>query len=253
MAGRGYRELAEELRCRIDAGEFSGDRKLPSIEQLMDEYGAARQTIRSAIGVLADEGTVVPVRKVGTLIRNRTPVQVPLSRYGQVIAPGNTKGPWETATAAQGLDGNMQFVSVERVHADQQTAALLNLANGDELVHRVRQALIHPDDVVQIQQAWYPLAIAEAAGLDRNDKVIGGVYGALTAAGHRPETASETVGARAPTAAEASQLRIGGRVVVLTLERVTHDAGGQPLEVLRAIAPADRLKLSYDNLPLGGP
>ncbi|MGW6617828.1 GntR family transcriptional regulator [Streptomyces erythrochromogenes] len=250
MAGRGYRELAEELRRRIDAEEFTG--KLPSIEQLMDEYGAARQTIRSAIGVLADDGLVVPVRKAGTLIRNRTPVHVPLSRYGQVIVPGGTKGPWETATAAQGLDGNMQFVSVERVHADPQTAALLDLAEGDELVYRVRQALIRPDDVVQLQQAWYPAAIAEAAGLDRNDKVTGGVYGALTAAGHRPATASETVGARAPTETEASQLRIGGRVYVLTLERVTRDASGQPLEVLRAIAPADRLRLSYDNLPLEG-
>ncbi|MEU8466227.1 GntR family transcriptional regulator [Streptomyces sp. NPDC029003] len=250
MAGRGYREFAEDLRRRIDAGEFVNDNKLPPIDQLMEEYGAAKQTIRSAIGVLADEGLVVPVRRAGTLIRHRTPVRVPLSRYGQVLAPGGAKGPWETATAAQGLDGDMRFVSVERVQADAQTAALLDLAEGDDLVYRVRQALIRPDDVVQIQQAWYPAAIAEASGLDRDGKLTGGVYGALTAAGHRPNTASETVGARTPTESEASQLRIGGRVFVLTLERVTRDAAGQPLEVLRAIAPADRLQFSYDNLPL---
>ncbi|MGW6412736.1 GntR family transcriptional regulator [Streptomyces vinaceus] len=248
MAGRGYRALAEELRRRIGAGEFEDDRKFPSVEQLMDEYEAARQTIRGAIGVLSDEGAVVPVRKTGVPLRDRTAVTVPLGRYGQVVASGNAKGPWEIATAAQGLEGTMRFVSVGRVDADQPTAALLALAEGDALIYRVQQALICPDDIVQIQHAWYPVAIAEAAGLDRDDGVIGNMYGALTAAGHRPAASSGTVSSRAPTAAEARQF--GRHVAVLALERVTHDASGQPLEVLRAVAPADRLELSYHNLPL---
>ncbi|MGW6865880.1 GntR family transcriptional regulator [Streptomyces sp. NPDC054901] len=243
-------DLSADLRRRIHAGEFSVGGKLPTNAELMAAHGVSKATVTKAIAALADEGLVFSSKRAGTVVRSQTPVQIPLSRYGQVLAPGGTRGPWETATAAQGLDGHMELVSVEQVEADTETAALLNLSEGDALVYRVRHALIRPADVVQLQHAWYPATLAEQAGLDSTGKITGGVYGALTAAGHRPATASETVSARMPTEAEAAQLRIGGRVAVLALTRLTRDATGQPLEVLRAIAPADRLQLSYDDLPL---
>ncbi|MCB5181888.1 GntR family transcriptional regulator [Streptomyces antimicrobicus] len=250
MAGLGYRELAEELRRRIDAGEFASSGKLPPIDELMEQYSSARQTVRSAVAVLSDEGIVVPVRKAGTLIRNRSKIKIPLSRYGQVLTPGGARGPWEAATATQGLDGDMRLVAVERVEAPADLATLLRLREGESLVYRLRHALIRPDDVVQLQHAWYPAAVAEAAGLDSDGKITGGVYGALVAAGHQPTVADETVTARMPTDKEAADLRIGGKVWVLALQRLTLDASGRPLEVLRAVAPADRLSLVYDGLPI---
>ncbi|MEV6682235.1 GntR family transcriptional regulator [Streptomyces erythrochromogenes] len=243
-------DLSAELRQRIREGEFAVGSKLPTNAELMAAHGVSKGTVTKAISALADEGLVYSSKRAGTVVRARTAVQIPLSRYGQTLAPGGALGPWETATAAQGLDGYMQLIAVERVQADADSAALLNLPEGDELVYRVRQALIRPSDVVQIQHAWYPAALAEEAGLDSTGKITGGVYGALTAVGRRPATATETVSARMPTEAESAQLRIGGRVAVLTLNRVTFDAAGHPLEVLRAVAPADRLQLSYDNLPL---
>jgi GntR family transcriptional regulator len=246
----GYRELADELRRRINAGEFPVGGTLPKITDLMQEYGLAKQTVRDAVGVLMDEGLVVTVRKAGTMVRYRTPVRIPLSRYRRILAPGGTKGPWEAATADQGLDGFMELIRVERVQADPVLAELLERESGDELVHRLRHAIIRPDDVVQLQHAWYPAALAETAGIATTDKVEGGIYGALAAAGHRPATASETVSARMPTETEASALKIGGKVAVLTVERVTKDEARRPLEVLRAVAPSDRLRLTYDDLPL---
>ncbi|MER5871947.1 GntR family transcriptional regulator [Streptomyces sp. NPDC002044] len=243
-------DLSAELRQRIYAGELAVGAKLPTNAELMATHGVSKATVTKAIAALADEGLVYSSKRAGTVVRTRVAVQIPLSRYGAVLAPGGALGPWETATAAQGLDGDMQLVSVERVQADADTAALLNLSNGDELVYRVRRALIRPADIVQLQHAWYPAALAESAGLDSTGKVVGGVYGALTAAGRRPAKATETVGVRMPTESEAAQLRIGGRVAVLTLTRLTLDASEQPLEVLRAVAPADRIQLSYDNLPL---
>ncbi|MFI8258881.1 GntR family transcriptional regulator [Streptomyces filamentosus] len=248
---QGYRELAAELRRRIDSGEFEVGSTLPRILDLMEEYGLAKQTVRDAVGLLSDEGLVVTSKRAGTIVRNRTPVAIPLARYAQVLTPGGTRGPWETATAAQGLDGHMRLINVERVPAEADVAALLELQPGDGLVYRLRHAIIRPDDVVQVQHAWYPQALAEAAGIATTDKIVGGVYGALVAAGHAPATASETVAARPPTEQEAADLRIGGRIAVITVERVTRDQDGRPIEVLRAIAPADRLQFVYDDLPLG--
>ncbi|MFB7225495.1 GntR family transcriptional regulator [Streptomyces sp. NPDC056227] len=246
----GYRELADDLRRRINEGEFAVGETLPRIVDLIDEYGLAKQTVRDAIGVLSDEGLVVTSKKAGTFVRCRTQVHIPLSRYRNVLAPGGTRGPWESATADQGLDGYMRLVKVDRVAADDSLAGLLELQPGDGLVYRLRHAIIRPDDVVQFQQAWYPQALAEEAGINTTEKIVGGVYGALIAAGYRPATASETVSARPPTLTEANALRIGGRVNVIALERVTKDREGRPLEVLRAVGPADRLQYTYDDLPL---
>ncbi|MFJ9551842.1 GntR family transcriptional regulator [Streptomyces erythrochromogenes] len=243
-------DLSAELRRRIAAGEYAVGVKLPTNAQLMAEHGVSKATVTKAIASLADDGLVFSSKRAGTVVRSTSSIALPLSRYGKALTPGSPAGPWESTTAAVGLDGHMQFISVERVHADATLAGLLGLTEGDELVYRVRQAVILPSDIVQLQHAWYPGPIAEAAGLDRDGKVNGGIYGALTEAGHKPASASETVGARLPTEDEAAQLRIGGRVWVLTLERLTRDAQGRALEVLRAVAPADRLQFTYDDLPL---
>ncbi|MFE7412911.1 GntR family transcriptional regulator [Streptomyces laurentii] len=246
----GYRELAAELRRRIDSGEFEVGATLPRILDLMEEYKLSKQTVRDAVGVLADEGLVVTSKRAGTIVRNRTPIAIPLSRYNQTMAPGGSRGPWETATAAQGLDGFMQLIRVDRVPADADVAELLELRPGDGLVYRLRHAIIRPDDVVQIQHAWYPKDLAEGAGIATTSKITGGVYGAFLAAGHELATASETISARPPTEQEAAELRIGGRVSVIALERVTKNRDGRPIEVLRAVAPADRVRFIYDDLPL---
>jgi GntR family transcriptional regulator len=38
----------------------------------------------------------------------------------------------------------------------------------------------------------------------------------------------------------------------MTIERISKDSAGRPLEFLRVVAAADRLELSYDALPLPG-
>jgi GntR family transcriptional regulator len=246
----GYRDLAAELRRRINEGEIAVGETLPRIMDLMAEYGLAKATVREAVGVLVDEGLVVTSKRAGTIVRNRTPVTVPLTRYRQALAPGGTRGPWETATAAQGLDGEMRLIGVDLNMVDADVAQLLELRPDDELVYRLRHAIIRPDDVVQLQHAWYPKPLAEAAGLATTEKIVGGVYAALVAAGHRPTSASETLESRPPTQEEAAELQIGGRVYVVAVERVTRDPDGRPIEVLRAVAAADRMKFIYDDLPL---
>ncbi|SFC23097.1 GntR family transcriptional regulator [Streptomyces aidingensis] len=248
---RGYRELADELEQRINAGEFRQGGTLPRISELEERYGLARQTVRDAIAVLADKGLVYTRRKAGTIVRHRTPVLIPLSRYGRVLSPGGTKGPWETATAAQGLDGSVELVDVRHETAEGAPSGVRDLGSED-VVRRTRHALIRPDDVVQIQHAWYARDLAESAGLAGRRKIDGGVYAALSAAGHVPATASETVSARMPTEQEAGRLGVGGKIPVLCIERLTKDSAGRPLEFLRVVTPADRVRLVYGNLPLAG-
>lgn len=243
----GYRELADDLRKLIENGTYSAGAQLPTIPELMEQYGVSRQTVRTAISKLAAEGLVSPLRRHGTIVRDRSPVRIPLSRYQGALTPGSTKGPFERATA--GRDGRMVFMGVTRESADESIAALLEVPTGSDVVCRARHAVIG-EEVVQIQHAWYPADIADRFDLDTSEKIEGGVYARLTAANSPPRAADETIRARMPREDEALLLGAGTGVPVLVVERVTRDGEGRVLEALRVIAPADRVELVYDNLPL---
>jgi GntR family transcriptional regulator len=45
-------------------------------------------------------------------------------------------------------------------------------------------------------------------------------------------------------------MRLGPGVPVVTVERVTRDQDGLPVELLRVVAAGDRTELVYDDLPL---
>ncbi|MGW1769417.1 UTRA domain-containing protein [Streptomyces sp. NPDC002073] len=213
--------------------------------------GESKPSVERAYRELVERGLVVRKPRVGTVVRNRVRVRVPLSRYSAALRPDGEKGPWETAAAGVGVGGSVVALAVERIAAPGDIAALLGLAAGALVVRRGRQALAD-EDVVQMQEAFYPVDVAQACGLDRPGKVVGGVLAAMAAGGLGPERTDEKVTARMATPAEASELGTGERVPVLCVERVVRGRGGRVLEVLRVVGAADRIELHYDELPLAG-
>ena len=60
------RQVAGELRRRIQSGEIPPGGKLPSINDLMAAYGIARNTAAKALKILRDEGLIETVRGWGS-------------------------------------------------------------------------------------------------------------------------------------------------------------------------------------------
>ena len=63
-----YRQIAADLRARIEAGEF--DEKLPGKETLKATYRVAVNTVDRALEVLRSEGRIESVQGSGTFIRD---------------------------------------------------------------------------------------------------------------------------------------------------------------------------------------
>ncbi|MEU7584387.1 UTRA domain-containing protein [Streptomyces sp. NPDC041068] len=95
--------------------------------------------------------------------------------------------------------------AAETLEAPADVAERLGLPASSQVVRRRRRATIDTE-VVQVQEAWYPLELARRAGLDRPSKVIGGVLGAMAEAGFDPTEAEERIRAWVPTADEAAGL-----------------------------------------------
>ena len=68
-----YRQIADDLRARIEAGEFPVDTRLPTKPELMDHYEAALGTVDSAIGVLRNIGLVETRQGAGMYVREPAP------------------------------------------------------------------------------------------------------------------------------------------------------------------------------------
>jgi DNA-binding GntR family transcriptional regulator len=51
-----YRQVAAILRGRIESGEYRPAQRLPSINDLVQEYGVARLTANKALRLLVAEG-----------------------------------------------------------------------------------------------------------------------------------------------------------------------------------------------------
>ena len=66
-----YTQLADILREMIASGELEPRSPLPSESYLQQEHGVARGTVRTAIGILRNEGLVVTIGGRGTFVTAR--------------------------------------------------------------------------------------------------------------------------------------------------------------------------------------
>jgi GntR family transcriptional regulator len=64
-----YVQLANILRGMIESGGLGPRATLPSESYLQHQYGVSRGTVRTAVGILRDEGLVVTIGGRGSFVR----------------------------------------------------------------------------------------------------------------------------------------------------------------------------------------
>ena len=72
-----YRQIADAIRARIDAGEWEPGARLPSTRDLMEQYGVANQTVQNAFNELRTDGVIETVPGRGSFVRDD---DAPISR-----------------------------------------------------------------------------------------------------------------------------------------------------------------------------
>jgi GntR family transcriptional regulator len=63
-----YQQISDLMRQRIARGVWPVGGKLPSLDQLVQEFGVARVTVRQAVDLLARQGLVSPQQGRGTFV-----------------------------------------------------------------------------------------------------------------------------------------------------------------------------------------
>jgi GntR family transcriptional regulator len=251
-----YRQVADEIRRKIQSGAYAPGEQLPTERALQAEYDVSRDTVRLAIGVLKAEGLVAARQGRGTFVARRPPVRLRLARHSRTRRQLGA-GPFEASARAKGLHGTAEVVRVEQRTADADLAALMEIPEGSGVIWRLRHmyaskgpSLLDGRELVQMQESHFPLDLVAGTAFAEPEKIEGGTYAALDGIGHGPVSCTEEVGARMPTADEAAVLHPAEGVPVLTVTRITREQSGRVVEVLFVVALGDRNTFVYKDLPI---
>jgi GntR family transcriptional regulator len=217
--------IADDLRHRIDAGEF-GAARLPSEADLGSAYGASRVTIRRALEVLRDEGLVSARQGFGWTVA-ADPIRQQLGRLGTV----------EAQLAEAGIGSERRILDFRFVAAPERARRILGV---DEVleVRRVNLA-VTPGDEARRPFAritvWCPSELGSR--LSRDDVERASFYELLDIP---LGGATQTIGAGLADATDAAALDVPVGSPVLVCERVTLAASdGRPVLLSEHVFPAD--------------
>jgi DNA-binding GntR family transcriptional regulator len=217
-------QVAQHFEAAIGSGALPQGALLDNEIVLAQRLGVSRPTMRRAMEQLVDQGLVVRRRGIGT----------------RVVQP-RVRRPLELTSLHDDLAGTGQEPSTtvlrfETLGAHAEVAGRLRIEEGEPVVciERLRCARAQP---IARMTNWLPAAVvtfeADALG-------VSGLYDLLRRSGVNLHSATQTVGARTATAAEARELGERRGSALLTAERETLDDHGTVVEFASHLYAASR-------------
>lgn len=245
---RRYRQVADELRHRIEAGVIAPGSLLPSESTLMAEFAVARGTVREALALLRAEGLVMTEVGRGTYARPIMPVRrLASERYRKELEQVRSGELGTSFTADEQVEWSAYSLdkSFFEVPATESMAELFGVEQETMLLER--HFLFRTHGVPQ-QLSVSSLLLDMVAGTPvadpENEPWPGGNTSQLYSLGHTVTGIRERPGWRMPTPDEVEALQIPGGVHVVVIIRQTY-VGERVVEVARIVRRADLVELDY--------
>lgn len=217
-------QVARALQDVIESGTIPPGSHLENEVLLSRRLGLSRPTVRRAMEHLVAQGLIVRQRGVGTRV-----VQQKVRRAMALTSLYDD-------LRADGEDPTTSVLAHEFVAADVAVAAALEMEVDTQVLRiaRLRRAGSRP--IAQMTN-YLP---REVRGISATALQSGGLYELLRAQGIVLHAATQTVGARRASAAEARLLAEARGAALLTMQRTTYDDHGQPVEFGQHIYAASR-------------
>jgi DNA-binding GntR family transcriptional regulator len=223
-----YAQVIDELRRRIESGEYPPGSLLPSEHQLSDEFQIARPTVVRALRVLRQDGWIETQQGKGSFVRGRP-----------ALAGLETARPGEEALSRDESREAGDLIEADMAPPPARVAALLGEAGDGEVLRR-RRLVRHEGEPSEVVTWWIPAKLAEGTDLADAEPLHGGVRAHLARRkGIRIDHILEQVVARHPTGQEAKLLGVTKAAAMLVLYVTAREASGAPVLVLELVMPGD--------------
>ncbi|MGD0374333.1 MAG: GntR family transcriptional regulator [Streptosporangiaceae bacterium] len=238
-----YRQIAEDLRQKIESGAVARGSQLPTELELREQHNASRNTIRDAVKWLITRGLVETRPGQGTFVVEKIDPYVTELSSG---SGGGESAVYESEVAAQSRTPRTTVPRVEVQQAWGVIAAELGLAEGSMVVSRHQQRFID-DRLWSLQTSFYPMRFLEqgATRLIRAENMQpGAVKYIADTLGVEEVGYRDTITVRSPDMNETTLFGLpsDGRVAVVEIFRTGLDDHGKPIRLTATVFTADRNK-----------
>lgn len=227
-----YLRIRQALRERIERGDYAPGTALPSENDLAEEFGTARLTVRRAMDALAAEGVVRRAQGKGVFVAG-----------GLLDPAGAARGGFRETASILGLDASVRILSRSRRYAGDYYGWLFGVGQ-DDLLYSIRRLNVIDGEPVSLENTLIPLALfPEIEDVDIQVFSLYETYGRM---GHAVAKTQEKLDVIELTARDAGLLGLGAGSPALMLECVSYDAEGRAIECARNLARGDRGGYSFD-------
>jgi GntR family transcriptional regulator len=240
-----YRQIAEDLRSKIEAGELPRGAQLPTEIELRDQYDASRNTVRDAVKWLITRGLVETKPGQGTFVVEKiTPFVSTLTGDPETGFGGGEDDIYALEVKATLREPTATVPRIEIQQVSETTAPELQLGAGSTVVSRHQSRSIDGTPW-SLQTSFYPMSfVTQGANrlIEASNIEEGTVSYLLKTLGVDQAGWRDVIVVRTPNQIETAFFKLpdDGRVSVVETRRTTFDSHGKPVRLTVSVYPADR-------------
>lgn len=243
MAGPLYRQIADQLRRRIEAGDLKEGTQVPTEDQLMAAHHASRNTVRGALKELTTRGLVYTLHGKGTFVAERvSPIVTTLTTDPKTGRGGGEGLVYTAEVAASGRSPGAAEPVVGIRKAGTVVARLLGIAEQTEVISRHEKRYV--DGLPwSIQTSFYPRSLSvQAPRLLDTGNIAEGTVVYLAKCGIQQAGYQDAIEWRAPDEEETAyfDLPADGHVQIVEIRRITFDQDEHRVRLTITVYRADR-------------
>ncbi len=224
-----HHQLKQYLYEQIVGGFWKPNELIPSEQELQQQFGLSRITVRRALSDLVNEGLLVRERGRGTFVAPPKMTHSPQGRRSLT-----------DYMLEQGIKPGWRVLERGLVQAAKDVADHLGVPAGSQ-VYCLRRLRLADEQPIGVHTAYLPAGLADQ--IDEQALLEGGSLHYLDhLPAMRSARATRIIEAIAATEVETRLLHVMPGSPLLQITRVVTDAQGRPLEYLQARYRGDRFK-----------
>lgn len=227
-----YRQIHDHLRAGIEGNQWRVGERLPTEQQLCEQFGVSRITVVRALNRLADEGMITKTQGKGTFVS--APKWIPEPR---------TLLSFTEEMAERGMTPGSHIISSQLCNPSARLAERLQLAP-ESRVWRIERLLTANGDRVGLQRAHLPEYLFPSLGNMIKDGAS--LYDLLASSfGVYPERAIERYSSVLLDDDECGLLDVQKGQSAFAVERLTF-SGSIPVEFVQSLMRSDRYQFTVE-------
>ncbi|MFF1301201.1 GntR family transcriptional regulator, partial [Streptomyces sp. NPDC058296] len=222
-----YVQIADEIVQQIRAGVLGPGDMVPSESELVERYGVAGGTIRTAMVEVRASGLVETRHGKGSIVKDRPPVRHRSSdRFQRSLRQGG-KAAYLAESAQSGAAAKVSVLYIGPMKAPEDAAQRLGIPAGTQVLAR-RRLYFRNGTPVETATSYLPWdVVKDIPELFAENPGGGGIYARLEDHGHEFTEFVETLQGRPATKAESSELALSPGAPVIHLIREARTTQGR--------------------------